>query len=280
MNELHLFDETFDKNQSHNYHLSIQSGMNGLSFCLLDTVRNKYIGFHHYPSQSNEYVSSLIPIIQADPVLTLSYKSVSHMFVDGRNTLVPTSLFDAKKAAMFYQLSHGQSGCSEILSNQLDNAMAVNIFTYPPDFLIRLKEIYPGIKTFHRSSPFVEALVLHSAKWIRSKCYVSISKSEIDIGIAQMKKLEFYNSFTYKENSDIVYYLLNVLERFKLSNMLTEVYISADVENHDELFEFLNNYFNLIKFIRPSDQYLYSYMFDELQLTRFANLFNLALCES
>ena len=95
-----------------------------------------------------------------------------------------------------------------------------------------------------------------------------------------MKKIEFYNSFSYKDNSDIVYYILNILERFNLSNMLTEVYFSDDVENHDELFEFLNNYLNLIKFIHPSDQFIYSYIFDELHLTRFANLFNLALCES
>ena len=279
MNDIHLFDETFDKNQSHSYHLSIQSGMNGLSFCLLDTVRNKYIGFHHYPLKNIEYID-LIPIIKADPILTLPYKSVSHMFVDGKNTLVPTSLFSTENAPLFLKHNHGQTGCSEILSNNLHHAMAVNIFAYPPDYLDNLKEIYPKLKVFHRSSPFVESLVLHSAKWVRSKCYVSINKNEIDIGVAQMKKLEFYNSFSYKDNSDIVYYILNILERFKLSNMLTEVYFSDDVENHDELFEFLNNYLNLIKFIHPSDQYIYSYIFDELHLTRFANLFNLALCES
>ena len=99
------------------------------------------------------------------------------------------------------------------------------------------------------------------------------------IGIAQSKKLEFYNTFTFKDSSDVVYYILSVLDHFRLSPLFTEVFLASGIENHDEMFDLINNYLNMIKFIRPSDRYLYSYIFDELQLTRFSNLFNLAMCE-
>jgi len=280
MNDIYLFDETFDKNQSHNYHLSIQTGVSGLSFCLLDTVRNKYIGLHHYPIKNTDYtIDDLVSIIQADPILTLAYKSVSHMFVDGKNTLVPMHLFEEQKEQLFFEFNHGQTRASEILYNHLPLTKAFNIFEYPKGYQAKLRAIYPKIKTFHRSSAFIESLVQHSNKWIRPKCAVIINKQDIDIGIAQTQKLEFYNAFIYKDKTDIIYYILNILERFNLSATFTEVYISANLENHDEIFEFLNHYLNVIKFIQPTEQFIYSYIFDERHLTRFANLFNLALCE-
>jgi hypothetical protein len=280
MNDIYLFDETFDKNQSHNYHLSIQTGVSGLSFCILDTVRNKYIGLHHYPIKKIDYtIADLVSIIQTDPILTLAFKSVSHMSVDGRNTLVPLQLFEAQKEKLFFEFNHDQTDASDILYNQLPSIKAVNIFEYPKDFPAKLREIYPKLKVFHRSTAFIEAFVQHSTRWTHAKCAVIINKEEIDIGIAQTQKLEFFNSFDYKEKTDIIYYILNTLERFKLSPTFTEVYFSANLENHDEIYEFLGRYLNIIKFIQPTDQFIYSYIFDELHLTRFANLFNLALCE-
>ena len=81
-----------------------------------------------------------------------------------------------------------------------------------------------------------------------------------------------------KEKQDIVYFVLNVLEQFKLSVMYTDIHISADLDNHEEVFEYLGNYLHQVKFIKPSGKYTYSYMFDESLLTRFTNLFNLSLC--
>jgi len=43
MQNVAFVDETLDINLTQLYHLSIQSDLNGLSFCILDPVRNKYI---------------------------------------------------------------------------------------------------------------------------------------------------------------------------------------------------------------------------------------------
>ena len=40
---LELFDETLDINSTENYELSVQVSPDGFPFCLLDTIRNKYV---------------------------------------------------------------------------------------------------------------------------------------------------------------------------------------------------------------------------------------------
>jgi hypothetical protein len=283
MNEINLIDETFDKNQSHNYHLSIQTSSNGLSFCLLDTITKKNITLRHYPfktsNSSIQLVNNVSEKMNTDDILKLTFKSVSHMFVDSKNTLVPISFFDHSKEKNYFTFNLIQDPNTIILSNTLTNTVAANVFSYPEDLYLKLNEVFPSIKLSHHSSAFIENLVINSSKWTHPKCYININKSFLNIGIACSKKLEFYNAFNFKDNADIIYYILSVLEQFKLSPLTTEVFMASGEENHDEIFEFVNNYLNMIKFIRPSDHFSYSYIFDELQLTRFSNLFNLALCE-
>ncbi len=283
MNELNLIDETFDRNQSHNYHLSIQTSANDLSFCLLDNITKKYIALRHYPfkaSTNAEYVlNNVTNRISSDDILNLKFRSVSHMLVDSKNTLVPISYFDEAQKAEYFKFNHQPEPNSKVLSSVLHHIATVNVFAYPERLYATLQELFPTVLFSHSSSVFIENIVIDSAKWTQSKCYININSSFLNIGIARNKKLEFYNSFSFKEYSDIVYYILSVLEQFKLSPENTDIYLASSIEKHDEMFGFLNNYLNTSKFIRPTDKFTYSYIFDELHLTRFSNLFNLASCE-
>jgi len=279
MHQINLLDETFDKNQAHHYNLAIQYGLNGLSFCILDTIKNKYIAFRHYPETESK-LEGLGSLITSDDLLTLQYKECFLLFDAGQSTLVPIPFFDESKAADLYKFNLGEADSSVVAFNKLPETIAANIFSYSPSVIQEFKKAHPSISIYHRTSPFIENLVQESARWPRTKCFVSIHKGILDIGLAHLKKLEFFNSFSYKEKTDIVYYILATLESSKLSTTLTDVYISVDMENHDEIFEYLNGFLSHIKFIMPSENFTYSYIFDDLQLTRFANLFNLPLCVS
>ncbi|MFP4019583.1 MAG: DUF3822 family protein, partial [Bacteroidales bacterium] len=48
MRDFSFADETLDLNRSSSYILSIQIYLNGFSFSILDTVRNKYSLLKHY----------------------------------------------------------------------------------------------------------------------------------------------------------------------------------------------------------------------------------------
>ena len=210
----------------------------------------------------------------------MQYKECFLLYDAGQSTLVPIPFFDESKASDLYKFNLGEADSSVVSFNKLPETIAANIFSYSSSVIQEFKKVNPSISIYHRTSPFIENLVQESARWPRTKCFVSIHNGILDIGLAHLKKLEFFNSFTYKEKTDIVYYILATLESSKLSTTLTDVYISVDLENHDEIFEYLNGFLSHIKFIRPSENFTYSYIFDDFQLTRFANLFNLPLCVS
>ena len=279
MHQINLVDETFDKNQAHHYNLSIQYNLNGLSYGLFDTIKNKYIAFRHYPENESK-PENLASLFASDEMLTLPYKEVFLLSDTGQSTLVPIPYFDESKASDLYKFNLGETVDSVIHYNKLPEALVYTVFSYAPAVIAEIQKAFPSIGIYHRTSPFIENLVQESSKWPRSKCYVSIHKGILDIGLAHQKKLDFFNSFSYQENSDIIYYILTTLEQFKLTAAFTDIFLSVDMENHDEIFEYINGFVSHVNFIRPSDVFTYSYIFDEFQLTRFANLFNLALCVS
>lgn len=279
MHQINLIDETFDKNQAHHYNFVIQYGLNGLSYSLLDTVKNKYVAFRYYP-ESGYNASNVGLLLGSDDIFSHSYKETLLLYNGGQNTLVPLPYFDEAKIADIYNFNFGKQNNLEYHFDRLPETLAVNVYAFQQDALKAFKDKMPSLKVFHRTTPFIENLVQDSARWPRSKCFVSIHKGILDIGLAHLRKLDFFNSFTYSERTDIVYYILNTLEQFNISPAVTDIYLSVDVDKHEEIYEYLNGFLTHVKFIRPSEKFTFSYMFDDYVLTRFANLFNLSSCVS
>jgi hypothetical protein len=275
MQEINLLDETFDKNQSTQYHISLQAGTNELSFCILDTVQKKYVAIRHYNLSGTPDLKS---VLESDDLLKLTYKDASLMLSDGKCTLIPVSFFDEAKEALISNFNLGVHANHQVAYNNISEASTVNIFTYQEELVASIRTLIPNLKVYHRSTPFIGYMVRMSNKWVQPKCMVSINKTSVDICLAQGRRLEFYNSFDYHDNADILYYILSSLDHFKLSPKESEVYVSANIENHDKVFELLNAYLTNIKFIHPTQRFTYSYIFDGQLINRFANLFNLALC--
>ena len=73
---LELFDETLDINATENYELSVQVVLMNLSFCILDTLRNKFVLLRSYEPEDNSRFDPyrLNEIIRKDDFLTRHYK--------------------------------------------------------------------------------------------------------------------------------------------------------------------------------------------------------------
>ena len=75
---LELFDETLDINTTENYQLSVQLGNDNLSFCLLDTIRNKYILLRSFTPDNNKKFNNdqVEEIISRDDFLKRKYSKI------------------------------------------------------------------------------------------------------------------------------------------------------------------------------------------------------------
>src|SRR5665811_2134807 len=105
---LELFDETLDINSTENYELSVQISTQGLTFCILDSIRNKYVLIRSFESEENKYFNTdkLIDIISKDDFLTKHYKKVNFVMPSPKFTLVPAPLYDPGKKNEYFTFNH------------------------------------------------------------------------------------------------------------------------------------------------------------------------------
>lgn len=76
MSFLELFDETLDINSTGNYEMSLQVSPDSLTFCILDTIRNKYILIRSFHPEKNRIFSSeqLGELVGKDDFLSRNFK--------------------------------------------------------------------------------------------------------------------------------------------------------------------------------------------------------------
>jgi hypothetical protein len=96
---LELFDETLDINSTENYELSIQVSPDGFSFCILDTIRSKFVLIRAFEAEENKYFNAnkINELLGKDDFLTKRYKKVSVILPSPKFTIVPSPLFDPGK---------------------------------------------------------------------------------------------------------------------------------------------------------------------------------------
>ena len=277
---LELFDETLDINSTENYELSIQVCPDGLSFCLLDTIRNKFVLIRSFGAEENKYFNSdkINELLLKDDFLTKRYKKIYCVMPSSKFTLVPAPLYDPGKKDEYFTFNH---------SLEEDNIVSVDKISDPDAYLVSsvsrsisevISRVYPGVYPHHH----IKLLLDHTSSVRKSVTgnyiHVHVERDFFNLIIFNNNILKFCNSFVYRNISDILYFVLKAFKNLDIQQEET-IYLSGLTEKYDDLSSSFSLYIRNIKFAEPSGNFTFSYVFNDTELHRFINLFTVLNCE-
>lgn len=278
MHNFNLTDETFDVNQSSNYFLLMQSSLDGFSYAVCDTVRNKCILLKHFETKSFdwfEYKNFLLTVIESDPNLKLHYKGSVHILNQKDFTLVPEEYLPQKQEDV---QSYFPGSTGNLISSSSKSLKSAILCPYSPILQEGLLKSFPGVKLTHVVLPFSCNLITESSRTLRHVFHFTIHKGFMIAGVAHSAKPDFINSFKAETYEEILYYIVQVLDKFKVAPSLAEIYIQNSTGIQD-LHNRLQTYIGKVRNLKASHGMVYSYIFTEDVMERFANLLNLYHCE-
>ncbi len=284
MVELELIDETFDINNTSQYHISIQISLNGYCFSILDIQRNKYILLKNYLFKDqlilDQSGKGLNFIHERDEFLKNDYKSVSVIIVSNRSTLVPLPLFNESYISNFFEFNYGIETGEGINFNKLKQTDAVNLFPVNLEIRNIFLNKFPHARFYSQATPFIEKILINNKNNSYStKLYVNVQTEFFDIVAVNQKKLELYNSFRYKTESDFSFFILYVLDQLKLNPQETILNICGELSKESPSTQLIKSFLKDASFAQYGDQALYSYTLANIPAHRFYNLLNLYHCE-
>lgn len=229
-----------DQTAENFYKLSIQVSLNGLSFCVADTLRNTILLSEHLNFGKElspfEVQRELKELLREHKVLELD---ISETVVIHRNnlfSLVPKALFDKDELANYLKFN------AKILANDFIEYDEIEshemMIVYVPYMNINnyIFDILGEFEFVHNATVLLESLLKSSGSATEPACFVHVSHRQIDMIVTNRKQLVFYNSFNYETKEDFIYYILFTLEQLDLDPENIPLRLFGKVEEGDELY--------------------------------------------
>jgi hypothetical protein len=274
-----LFDETLDINSTDKYELVIQINFTNITFCILDSIRNKYILLRSFEADDNDYftASKIDEIMQNDDFLNRKYKKATIIIPTEKSTLVPIQLYDPAKKDEYLNLNHLRENNAVIFANKMTTPEAYSVFEISKSIYDIITSRYLNITLVHHLKPLLNHVCRAGKNFRDDYIHLHIEKDFFNLIILNSNSLIFCNSFTYRNANDILYYVMNVLNSFEI-NRETIIHLSGLVEKYDDMTSAFSVYIRQLKLSQPSGNFSFGYVFNESVLHRYINLFNLPNC--
>ncbi len=276
---LELFDETLDINATENYELSVQVSPDDLSFCILDTLRNKFVLLRSYEPEENSRFDPyrLNEIFKKDDFLIRPFRKTNVITPTSRSTLVPAPLFDNSRKEDFLAFNQNFPEKERILTNKHRYPDIYTIFSLPEGTADLLNSTFPRCVIMHPLKPLFQYINFNKRS-AGNYIHIHFEKEYLSMVIFDPDELTFCNTFYYKSLSDIEYYILYVLRRLNIRQN-EAVYLSGRTKRDQEVLREMSGYLSNLRFALPQGNYTFSYVLDETELHRYLVLFSAVNCE-
>lgn len=277
---LELFDETLDINATDNYVLSLQVSYDDLSFCILDSMRNKFIMLRSYTPEENSRFNheKIAGMIEKDDFLLKKYCRIYLLMPSPEFTPVPSPLYDPGRRDEYLVFNHGDNENRAIFSNRLNEIDSFVVFAVSKPLLETVSNYFPTTFPSHHLKPLFSHMV-HSAKAAGSDyIHLHIESDYFTMAVFRDQGLHYLNVFRYRNVSDIIYFVLNGFKTLGISAETT-VHLSGMTERYDDLTSVLSLYVKNLSFAIPGGNFTFSYVFNDVPLHRFINLYTILNCD-
>lgn len=244
-------------NSTKEFHkLSIQVSLNGLSFCIVDTISNTILN-----SESIVFEEERSPYGLQKGLVTLfekhniAKKQFSEVIVVHRNklfSLVPKPLFDANEMANYLKFNTKILANDHIAYDELESYDMVNVYVPFVNVNNYIYDLFGEFVFKHSGSVMIESLLSGQNNDKDATCYVHVAHNQMEVTVKKQKKLLLYNSFDFTTKEDFIYYLLFTFEQLQLDIETTKLKLFGDVEEDDAIYNISYQYVKHVSIFVPS----------------------------
>jgi len=248
-------------NNIENYHkLSIQVSLNGLSFCIVDTIANTIKRFKrlNFGKELSPYetLKELKQLFRDSQVSDYSFTEVVVIHRNNLFNLVPKPLFDKAELANYLKFNVKILANDLVEYDEIDSYDLVNVYVPFVNINNYIYDLFGEFEFMHHGTIMVQSLLNSHSNGNEPICYVHVADKQMDITVLTQKQLLFFNSFQFITKEDFIYYLLFTLEQLKLNTETIKLRLFGSVDMGDELYNIAYEYIQHISlFIPPSDIY-------------------------
>ncbi len=235
-------------------------------------LRTHYFPMHNYLQLKDAFQKLFI----GDQLLRLNYKSTKIGLISDTTTLIPADLYDASQEAFYIQHNAAAQEQQSILSDELKNIDAHQVYTFHQEILEVLQNYFHNGQFCHATSALLKSWQ-QSNVGNNKRMFVNVAGQHLQIAVFDQQKLLLSNTFNWRATLDISYYVVLVFNQLEMDANKIPVVLSGEITEEGEAGKILTRYIrNLSTNSRPAF-YRFGRGTQELPPQAFFDLFSLKL---
>ena len=240
--------------------LSIQAGLNGLSFCVMDTIDHRIIAFEKVGIQTGATPYTLLKELKArlNGIDQLG-KNFSEVMVIHKNnmfSLVPKPLFHKEELANYLKFNAKIMANDLLAYDEIPNQELINVYIPYTNINNYIFELFGEFEFKHSGTVLISALLGQGRPSTEPVCYLQVAEKEMEMMVVRDKQLCFYNQYEYTSREDFLYYLLFGLEQLGIAPEKVQLKMFGAIEEGDPIFELCLQYVGQVSVFVPNSPLL------------------------
>jgi hypothetical protein len=234
----------------------------------------KYNGLAGWPVSSNEYFALLKKI----DFLKINYRHTHIAVTSFKITIAPYE-FLQQDALDIVSAVHAIGFEEEILTEPILDSGPVVAMLVPGYIKENCLGIFPDAVIRSAPAVFVKGIIRKHSQLIARQVFINIHSGYFEISVIQGIRLQYLNTFRYSSPSDVLYYVVFVLEQLGFVPSEQDVTLMGNVAHGSTIAEELKMYCRTLHFAECPDGINYSEAFQDVAIHQYFTLLNIPLCE-
>lgn len=250
--------DTITSEHSEKYIVSIRLAPDGFSFSGYNPQEADSAFFcHRQLSKPDLYIDSLKEFFFTNECLSWKYKKIYVVHSSSDFQVLPKEMFDEKMKEQLMQFVFCDSK-GHVFSNKLKFENVVLLSTIPEDIYEFCSRSFINPLFLNLVSVLLTQWQKQASNSLYRQMYISLSKDKMTFAaFAPQGKLLFANNISYRDNQDLLYYILYIWKQNKFNQLQDCLYIYGETGKCEDLRKSLSAYVrNVSQLYLPSEVYL------------------------
>lgn len=268
-NSILLIDPTFDPSNSINCSLLVRMGIDSFSYAILDKKTNKVSAV--FDEQECEDVSQTFnERLNNDANLGLTFNEIKVAVYSENNISVPDLIYDLQDNTSFFPQPHSGNLYTTVHSN----FGFTSVFSFPKTSDEIVNQSFANSKKYHPNT----ALLKLAENIANTSLLLDFTAGCIYVLYLKEKQVVFQQCYEIENAEEFNYYLLLMIKQLTINSSHTTAYISGIIDQNDDKYKRLNQYFNTIQFLDFVDYNLDQQILEDMPSHYYSTLLALDQC--
>lgn len=265
---------------SENHILSILISGDGFSYTLYDKSEKRFCALvgEKLDDKSN-FIDQFVEFVKREAIDKVN--EVYVVIAEKKSTIVPDAFFDESRINELYFLNFPREENKIIRYSKLEKCDNYIVFSVDKDLFNSIDALFPKCQIFSQSHSFVEKHFTAnklSENPESQKVFIHVFHDFFEILVIEKSSVKFFNTYAFKTNNDLFYYIINVFEQLKISPDNSSVVFSGFIETDNVTVLNLRKFVSQVYFESQNMEFKYFYKFQETAPHYFYNFLNIVTC--